>query len=522
MPRAKNASLIFVSPKSNEGMNNDDIVYVLNPDYVLKNDHDKILLYSHRLVESYSQSNWSSFIHPVQAILLSFFTYERPLGENIRLLARFLQKEASVVRKMLSPYLENPHPFHTEWKKIQIDFPSHILINAERVKAGSAWSRRHIPVKEMACSKVDLANPRIHTMPLHATFMLTNRCVTRCKYCYADTATAVEKEVSADRWLEVIDELVRLNVQDIHLIGGEIFLYKQWPVLLKKLVDTGYCPEIISTKCPVNEWMVGQLKSTGFTGQVQISLDSVSSETLQPLLQVDSGYWEKLKQGLLWLDRAAVPMKIATVLTTYNSSVEEIENLYRFIASLKHVESWSLCAAMNSLYQNKETLPFIKAKKEVLEEIYAFIETKLKPEAAFEISFNRGNMDREFYHGEEGSSSFKGPKCSALNSHIFVLPDGKVTICEQLYWHPAYIIGDLSVQNVLEVWNSERVHYLMNLPRKDVREGSACKTCGLFEACIQQKNRCWVNVIKAYGEENWDYPDPRCKQAPTTYYQLNY
>lgn len=501
---------------------NDDAFYVLNPDYILKNDRDKILCYSHRLVASYSNSNWISFIHPVQAILLSFFTYERSLAENIQLLARFLKKEESVVRQMLSPYLENPHPFSTQWTQVRIDFPSHILINAERVKTGSASLWKHIPMEEMCCSQADLANPRIHTMPLHATLMLTNACVTRCKYCYADTYTSVKNEVNADRWLEVIEELSRLNVQDINLIGGEIFLYKQWPVLLKKLVDTGYCPEIISTKCPVNEAILRKLESTGFTGLVQISLDSVSPYTLQPLLQVEAGYWEKLKEGILLLDRHQIPLKIATVLTIYNSSIEEMENLYRFIASLKHIKSWSLCAAMNSLYENKEVLPLIKEKKEVLEEIYTYIETKIKPEAAFEITFNRGNMDREFYHGESGSSSFKGPKCSALNSHIFVLPDGKVTICEQLYWHPAYIIGDLSVQSVLEVWNSDRVHYLMNLPREAVQEGSACKTCNLFDACIRQKNRCWVNVVKAYGEENWDYPDPRCKQAPPTYYQLNY
>lgn len=37
---------------------------------------------------------------------------------------------------------------------------------------------------------------------------------------------------------------------------------------------------------------------------------------------------------------------------------------------------------------------------------------------------------------------FNGAVCSALNSHLFILPDGKVTICEQLYWNPRFIIGD--------------------------------------------------------------------------------
>lgn len=27
-------------------------------------------------------------------------------------------------------------------------------------------------------------------------------------------------------------------------------------------------------------------------------------------------------------------------------------------------------------------------------------------------------------------------------------------------------------------------------------------------------NRCWAEILKAYGDENWDYPDPRCIKAP--------
>jgi hypothetical protein len=47
-----------------------------------------------------------------------------------------------------------------------------------------------------------------------------------------------------------------------------------------------------------------------------------------------------------------------------------------------------------------------------------------------------------------GSQNFKGAECSANSSHIFILPDGKVTIGEQLYWKPHFIIGDLSRQTI--------------------------------------------------------------------------
>jgi len=45
-------------------------------------------------------------------------------------------------------------------------------------------------------------------------------------------------------------------------------------------------------------------------------------------------------------------------------------------------------------------------------------------------------------------------------------------------------------------------------------EDNPCKVCEIFDSCYKNMNRCWAEVVKAYGDENWDYPDPRCKMAP--------
>lgn len=71
---------------------NEDQVYVLNPDYVLRNDIHRIALYAKESVNAYSSRNWNSFIHPIHAKLFSFFTYDRTLGENIGLISSFLKR----------------------------------------------------------------------------------------------------------------------------------------------------------------------------------------------------------------------------------------------------------------------------------------------------------------------------------------------------------------------------------------------------------------------------------------------
>lgn len=43
---------------------------------------------------------------------------------------------------------------------------------------------------------------------------------------------------------------------------------------------------------------------------------------------------------------------------------------------------------------------------------------------------------------------------------------------------------------------------------------STSRKCSVFENCSKTKRRCAVKVLKAYGRDKWDYPDPRCVLAP--------
>ena len=111
-------------------------------------------------------------------------------------------------------------------------------------------------------------------------------------------------------------------------------------------------------------------------------------------------------------------------------------------------------------------------------------------------------------------------RCGA--GDLFILPDGKVTVCEQLYWNPRFIVGDVTTESIREVWNSEKAMRLWQLDKERLSSDSPCKECPVMEVCYSERNRCWADVIKAYGEEGWDYPDPRCERAPELKNRLNY
>lgn len=131
----------------------------------------------------------------------------------------------------------------------------------------------------------------------------------------------------------------------------------------------------------------------------------------------------------------------------------------------------------------------------------------------FDLSFAPGK-EENFFKSKEGSKSFKGNRCSANSTHMFILPDGQVSICEQFYWNSRFLIGDLKRQSISEVWNSPKALHLANLKECDYSDESACKTCKMLETCNSFMNKCYTFVIKAYEDEHWDYPDPRCYYAP--------
>jgi radical SAM protein with 4Fe4S-binding SPASM domain len=322
--------------------------------------------------------------------------------------------------------------------------------------------------------------------------------------------------------LTLIEEAETLPVYLINLMGGEIFLHPDWFSILKKLVDCNLSPEYISTKYPLTDEIIRSVRKTGFLNPVQISLDACSSDLLQKTLSVKSDYLPKVLQGIRRMDSSGLKYRINSVLTTGNANEEVLTDLFLFIRKLKNITDWRITPAVDSNWIENKKFSEIKPGRVKIETLYAFIENKIVPYSNIPVILNRGAINKEFYYCTTGSRDFKGAECPALNRHLFILPDGKTTICEQLYWLPQFIVGDVSVNSISEVWNSPAAKRLSNLKSIDIQDSSPCKTCKLFEPCFKAGNRCWADIVKAYGKENWDYPDPRCAFAPPMMNDLQY
>ena len=79
------------------------------------------------------------------------------------------------------------------------------------------------------------AGPR----PQVAVVEITNRCNLQCVHCGSSSGDARCDELSTDEFQRALDELASLGCELVTLLGGEIFLRRDWSVLAEHVQRLG-------------------------------------------------------------------------------------------------------------------------------------------------------------------------------------------------------------------------------------------------------------------------------------------
>lgn len=494
-------------------------LWIFNPDYRLKNDLDRICLYSKNNPEHDSNHDWVSYIHPYQAVILSMFATGNLLSDVADMIASHFKLDYNVASQLLEGFVNNPAPFYTEWGNDKILFPKNVLVPFD--EHSSMSDNRTFPdISELKLDSINLKNDRAHNAPHSILWMLTNKCVTNCAYCYADKLTK-HTPLSTEAALKIIEEAKNLRINNIDVIGGEVFLKLDWDILVSKMVAYGMSPSYISTKVPITDRIIGKLKDTGYGNVIQISLDSLNPAILKSVVGAGKDYCSALISGIRRLDKAGFRIQIDTILTNETATIQNLRDLAQFLSTVQNLDYWEIRVPEYSLYTSAR-FKKVQAPRNQLDIISRYIREELPKEFPGRIIYSAEALNETFRNTGPDEECFKGGQCGYLSKQMFILPDGKVSACEQLYWHPDFIIGDLTQQTIEEVWRSTKALDLFNRSTDKFRSESACKTCSHFDKCNENSRRCVVKVMKAYGIDNRDYPDPRCVFAPPVESPLRY
>ncbi|MCP4179981.1 MAG: radical SAM protein [bacterium] len=490
-------------------------LYLLNPDYNIRNDIKRSIIIANSDSQcEFTNEDWISFIHPVQAMILSFFSNPITINNAVEELKEFLGIKQEEVLELVKPFIDNKKAIFTQYNGATFKFPKQIIVKYDKhLKVNYTYTP-----EEFTYNELDFESFRLMKCPAAITIMVTNQCVTNCIYCYADRTKNVSCSIPFERIQELIQESKRLKIKDIFVGGGEFFLYDKWYELLKELYKYGYENIFISTKVPIKEEDIIKLKQFPKMS-FQFSFDSVTDKKLNRILDVSGNYVERMKKTLEMMDEHGISYHVTTILTKINSDKDDLLNMLKYLSTLKKIIKWDMRIAFRSLYSSTE-FESIKLLENERIDVLNYIDD-LNKQHKLNIEIDKSYLERGYFKAEKGSNSFQGAPCSANRSHMYILPDGNVTICEQMYWKERFIIGNILNNSIEEVWNSQESLKWVNLTKEDFREESACKNCEMLnECCNKYPNKCWADVLKAYGDENWDFPDPRCKKAPKFIYEI--
>lgn len=482
--------------------------YILNHYYTLRHDQKRSYIMSQG--DGFNEKpmpvniGWVSRIHPAYAMMLSFFSNPIDLSVACNNIADFFQLSQDSIKDFVCNLLSSKEPTYTTLDGSNSGFPINLII-----KADEEFSPRiKYSPEEFEFEELDFKTSRMFLAPISIVFMPNNNCVTDCIYCYADTKTTPQ-QMDFEQIKGFVREAKELRVRDIMITGGDFFMYRNWSELLDLLSQEGYAPDLISTKVPLTPKIIKKFEP--FKIRLQISVDALSSSITQKVLNVSENYAQKMQKALEEINASSIRFQIATVLTNINDSIENLEEIARFIRKLDRLERWEIRVAFKSLY-SKANFESIKSSRDQIEKIGNWVKMK-QNNFSTEILWSPDD-DIKYKKSTGGSANFEGPVCSANMSNMVVLPDGTVSICEQLYWNKNFIIGDICRNTIKEIWNSPKAIGLWKRKQSSINSQSPCRECLDFESCFQASNRCYANIMKAYGMENFDYPDPRCILAP--------
>ena len=301
---------------------------------------------------------------------------------------------------------------------------------------------------------------------------ITLACCFSCRYCGSRGGRARENELDTEECLRVADELRELGCRRVSLIGGEVFMRRDWKTIAGRLTDNGIAVNIITNGFIFRESLIRDLKDVNVES-VSVSLDG-PREIHDKYRQ--EGSYDRAVAAIGTLLDAGIPV---SVISTLNS--ENVSYLPQMLSLLRgyDIYAWQLqaCSPMGNAAANGVDYAFDMAG------VIDFVAANMRS-----VSFAMGVADNIGYFTKDegairgnlsGRAFFKG--CSAGITAIGIDSVGNVRGCESMY-DARFNEGNVREEPLRAIWEDpERFAYNRRF-RRELLTGK-CAECELGEYC---------------------------------------
>lgn len=271
---------------------------------------------------------------------------------------------------------------------------------------------------------------------------ITLACCFSCKYCGSKAGSARDNELTTAECLDVCRQLRDLGCRRVNLIGGEVFMRRDWKNVAQTLTGYGIRVTIITNGFLFTPQLLNDLKDVDIES-VAVSLDGI--ESVHDKYRQPGSYARAIKAIHALADAGIV----TTMITTLNvENVGTLDDFYEAVRRLP-LTAWQLqaCSPMGNA-----ALSGVDYRFDPCAVIDFVIRHRAETPFPIGIADNIGYFTPEEtrIRGEEGRYY---PGCGAGLSVIGIDSAGNVRGCESMY-DERFIEGNLRELSLREIWEN--------------------------------------------------------------------
>jgi radical SAM protein with 4Fe4S-binding SPASM domain len=297
-------------------------------------------------------------------------------------------------------------------------------------------------------------------------------------HCGSRAGKKNENELTLNECLDIAQQLIDMNCKQITLIGGEIFLRKDWHKIARKFVDADVYTNIITNALNLQQKHFDALAKSGIQ-QVGISIDGME-DSHNKIRRHPKSFYHVL-QTIQKLKSDQYSIGIVTTLNRLN--INDLENMYQLFVD-HDIQVWQL--QLTSPMGNAENHLYLLLSNEEIKQVIRFIKQKNKDKKMLLVA-----GDNIGYYTED-EMYIRGPKfhpqinnrftgCKAGLFVVGIDNEGNVRGCESLM-SEEFIEGNLRKNTLEEIWNKKDAFAYNRNFRKELLAGK-CADCDKSEVC---------------------------------------
>lgn len=271
---------------------------------------------------------------------------------------------------------------------------------------------------------------------------ITLACSFSCKYCGSRAGKAAKNELSTAECLDIVRQFREIGLRRVNLIGGEVFMRRDWRTIVAALCGAGIKVCIITNGFRLTDGDLEFLCDVGIES-VAVSLDG--PEAVHDAWRMKGSYAHAV-EAVKRVHEHGIPVSMITALRKDNAPL--LQEFYDGTVKDLPLFAWQLqsCSPMGNAAGDYDLVryDFIDVIKWV---------AKTAPGAPFVIGVadNIGYFTPEEPLIRGGGGVFGG--CSAGIRSIGIDCEGNVSGCESMR-DPSFIEGNLREKTIAEIWNS--------------------------------------------------------------------